>query len=109
MLYPTVNVVETGRAMTDRFGGYNHRDRIADGEFYMTENLTSDLYPLAASRRRRSVSAKLTNPQGLMAKDALVYADGDGLYYNGNRIEGVTLSTLPENNPKRLVSMGAYI
>ena len=109
MLYPTVNVIETGRAMTDRFGGYNHRDRIADGEFYMTENLTSDLYPLAASRRRRSVSAKLTNPQGLMAKDALVYADGDGLYYNGNKIEGVTLSTLSENNPKRLVSMGAYI
>ena len=109
MLYPTVNVIETGRAMTDRFGGYNHRDRIADGEFYMTENLTSDLYPLAASRRRRSVTASLISPSGLMAKDALVWADGDGLYYNGNKIEGVTLSTLPENNPKRLVSMGAYI
>lgn len=109
MLYPTLNTIETGRVMTDRFGGYNHNDRIADGEFYFTENLTTDLYPLAASRKKRGIISKLTAPSGMAVKDSLVYADGSSLYYNGNKVEGIVLSTLPENCPKTFVGMGAYL
>lgn len=109
MLYPTLNTIETGRVMTERFGGYNHNDRISESEFYYTANLTTDMYPLAASRKKRGIISKLTSPSGLAVKDSLVYADGSSLYYNGNRVEGITLSTLPENCPKKFVSMGAYL
>ena len=51
MLYPTLNTIETGRVMTERFGGYNHNDRISESEFYYTANLTTDMYPVAASRK----------------------------------------------------------
>lgn len=109
MLKPTINELPSYSQMTNAFGGYNHNLQINSGQFYDEQNMTSDFYPIAASRRKRSVTAKLTSPQGLIAKDSLLYVDGEKIYYNGNAVEGITLSTLPENNPKKLISMGAYV
>lgn len=109
MLYPTIKEIRTTSIMTEGFGGYNRNLRMPDGEFYDTKNLTNDFYPVLSSRRLRGSVAKLNNPSGMAVKDSLVYADGSDLFYNGKKVEGITLSTLEENCPKKFVSMGAYL
>ena len=96
--------------VVDVFGGYNHNLRIAEGEWYDEMNLSGDRYPLFSRRKARSTYASgLQSPQGMLAKDALAYVDGPRLFYNGFEVTGVTLSTDPEDCPKQLVSMGAYL
>ena len=109
MLYPNLQEIQVYNQMTTRFNGYNHSLKTMDGEFYETKNLTTDYYPLAASRQRRGTVAALASPQGLTAKDSLVYADGADLYYNGERVPGIVLSGIPDKQPKKFVSMGAYL
>ena len=48
MLKPVINELNTFSKMTTVFTGYDHNDRNNDGAFFDEENLTSDLYPLAA-------------------------------------------------------------
>ena len=109
MLYPGLNVLNTYKTVTDIFRGYRHNLNTMKGEFYETKNLTSDFYPILASRQKRGLLAKLNSPCGLAVSDGIVWADGANLFLNGEKIQGVVLSTLPENNPKRIVCMGAYI
>ena len=108
MQYPTLTEQATERQIIDVFGGYNHNLRIGDGEFYDERNLCSDDYPLLTTRRQRGVYASPTNPQGMIAKDALCYVDGSAFVINEKRIE-MNLSTAAEDCPKSLVSMGAYV
>ena len=108
MQYPTLTEQATTRQIIDVFGGYNHNLRIGDGEFYDERNLCSDDYPLLTTRRQRGVYASPTNPQGMIAKDALCYVDGSAFVINEKRIE-MNLSTAVEDCPKSLVSMGAYV
>ena len=108
MQYPTLTEQATTRQIIDVFGGYNHNLRIGDGEFYDERNLCSDDYPLLTTRRQRGVYASPTNPQGMIAKDALCYVDGSAFVINERRIE-MNLSTADEDCPKSLVSMGAYV
>lgn len=109
MLYPTLNSQNSTRSVISAFGGYHHRLRISEGEFYDMENLTSAQYPLLCSRPVRGVYASPNDPQGLIAKDALCYVDGDTLYINGDQVEGLVLDTTEAYQPKTLVSMGAYL
>lgn len=108
MQYPTLTEQATTRQIIDVFGGYNHNLRIGDGEFYDERNLCSDDYPLLTTRRQRGVYASPTNPQGMIAKDALCYVDGSKFVINGKEIE-MNLSTAAEDCPKSLVSIGAYV
>jgi hypothetical protein len=109
MRYPTLTVLPTSRDFVDVFAGYNHNLRIGEGEFYDMKNITSDEYPVLSPRKKRGVFASPTNhPAGLIAKDTLCYVDGSDLVLNGYPIE-MGLSTAEEDNPKQLVSMGAYI
>lgn len=108
MAYPYYTVVPQTRIQTETFGGYNHNLRILSGEWYDEGNLTSSYYPLFSQREKRGTIATLTNPQGMIAKDALMYVDGATLYYNGSAVSGVTLSTASDMIPKQIVSMGAY-
>ena len=108
MQYPSLTEQATTRQIIDVFGGYNHNLRIGDGEFYDERNLCSDDYPLLTTRRQRGVYASPTNPQGMIAKDALCYVDGSAFVINERRIE-MNLSTAAEDCPKSLVSMGAYV
>ena len=111
----------TSREMIDVFGGYNHNLRIGEGEFYDMKNLTSSDYPVLSTRPQRGIYAyldtdenipsgaiKVTNPQGLIEKNALCYVDGTDIVVNGHR-EDMQLSTDAAMCPKTLVSMGAYI
>lgn len=108
MRYPQLKELPTSREMVDVFRGYNHNLRISGGEFYDMENLTSDYYPVLSPRGTRGVYAKPASPQALIAKEALCYVDGADFVMGEQRVE-MGLSTAAEDNPKRLVSMGAYV
>ena len=110
MKLPALKRISTSRSMTDVFKGYNHNLRIGEGEFYDMTNLTSDDYPVLSPRRKRGVydpGGDLTTPKaasGMIAKDSLCYVDGSKFIINGYEID-MGLS----NDPKTLISMGAYI
>ena len=98
------------RAIIENFGGYNHNLKIGEGEWYMEKNLSSAHYPMFSQRQPRSRYADgVHSLEGLIAKDALAYVDGESLIYNGYPVSGIKLSTRAEDCPKQLVSMGAYI
>ena len=103
-----LNEIHTSRDMIDVFRGYNNNPRIGEGEFYDMKNLTSTNYPLITPRPKRGVFKTLTNPQGLIGKDSLCCVDGADFYINEHRVD-MELSTDPEDCPKTLISMGAYV
>ena len=108
MKYPKLTVQQSSRDMVDVFRGYNHNLRIGEGEFYDMKNMTSDFYPVMAPTSPRGLYASPEAPAGLIAKDALCYVDGADFVINGYHID-MGLSTDPEDCPKQLISMGAYV
>ncbi len=108
MLFPKLNEIATYKQNVDTFLGYNHNLRIRENEFYDMKNLTSTYYPVLSPRAKRGTYLTSSNPQGMIAKDALCYIDGQYFCMNEYRID-MGLSTAEEDNPKRLVSMGAYV
>ena len=108
MDFVKLNAVPASREMLSVFGGFNANCRIGGGEFAAMENLTSDHYPLLASRPRRGVYAQPENVQGLIARDSLCWVDGSKFVVNGYEVE-LGLSQREEDCPKNLVSMGAYV
>ena len=108
MRYVKLAAPETYREMVSVFGGYNGNCRIGNGEFAAMENLCSDRYPLASTRKKRGLFARPSNPQGLIARDGLCWVDGSQFVVNGYPVE-LGLSQRPEDCPKQLVSMGAYV
>ena len=104
MKYPYLQEISTSRQVIQQFGGYNHNLRISDGEFYDMKNLTSDYYPIAATRPPRGTYASPEKASGLIAKDSLCYVDGSQFVINEYRVE-MGLS----DTPKTMVSMGAYV
>jgi len=109
MHFPTLKAEESFREVLEVFGGYQHKLRTGEGEFYDMKNLTSDAYPVLSPRPPRGVYASPVAPQGMIAKDALCYVDGDTFFIAGHPVEGLTLSTAEADCPKTLVSMGAYV
>ena len=118
MEYPTLNVKQKSRQMSDAFLGYNHNLRIGDSEFYDMKNMTSDYYPVLAPRKQRGIFKDDVNARAIIYKDLIAekaevtanlpkepcYVDGSAFVIGGERIEmGLN------DEPKQLVSMGAYI
>lgn len=108
MKLPMLSPIGTTRELTNVFGGYNHNLRIGDGEFFDMQNLTSSDYPVISPRGKRGVYASPGAANGLIAKDALCYVDGGDLIINDYRV-AMGLSEAAEDNPKTLISMGAYV
>lgn len=108
MEYPLLNEQSRSRIVTETFRGYDHRLRILPGQWYDEENLTAAHYPLFSQRAKRGVVLYMDKPQGLLAKDALMYIDGSTVYYDGLPVAGISLSTDEDMLPKQMVSMGAY-
>lgn len=101
---PTLKSTQTERQYTDEFAGYNHNLRIKENEFYDMQNMTSDYYPILSPRAGRRVYAENINPKGLIAKDNLCYVDGKDFVIDKYHIDmGLN------DEPKNLVSMGAYV
>lgn len=105
MQFPTLTEQGQSREMISTFAGYDHNRSIAANAFYDMKNMSSDGYPLLQSRAKRGVVRQMETPQGILAKDAMAWADGGKLYYNGAEIVGLTLTECE----KQLVSMGAYL
>ena len=108
MRYPQLKAQATTRQMVDAFRGYNHNLRISDGEFFDMKNMTSDYYPVLSPRGKRGFYVKPASPQGLIAKDTICYVDGADFVMGEYRI-AMGLSVDPEDCPKQLISMGAYV
>ena len=85
MKLPYLNEISVSREFIVVFRGYNHNLRIGDGEFYDMKNLTSDKYPLLASRRLRGMCDTLTSPNGIIAKDSLCYVDGPDFFVGAQK------------------------
>lgn len=109
MKYPTLQELSASRQMIDAFGGYNHNLRIGDGEFYEMTNLTSSDYPVLSPRPKRGVYTSATNPQGIIAKDALFHVDNGKLYRNKQIYIQDSIMDLDTTTEKTLISMGAYL
>ena len=95
----------TSRDVVEVFGGYNHNLRIANSEFYDMKNLTSNEYPVLATRNKRGVVKQLNSCNGIAAKGKLAYVDGKKLIY------GDYVHEIPEltDGEKQLISFGAYL
>lgn len=72
------------RVTVSKFGGYDARRRAPLGSFARMENLTGDGYPTLSVREKRKTIAALDKPNGLAAKDSLIWVDGRTLYINGS-------------------------
>lgn len=108
MIYPTLTQNTRNRSAIEEFRGYNHNLRIGDGEFYDMENLTSDDYPVLSPRKARGIYSRPESPNGLIAKEKLGYVNGSKFVY-GDQVVEMNLSTAAADNPKELISMGAYV
>lgn len=108
MYYPTLNSSKGIRQVIDTFAGYNHNLKIQDGEFFETENLTCEYFPMLANRRKRgTLEQAFSKLQAVIAKEALYYVDNGSLYISGN--PSALMTGLQTSRPTQLVSMGAYI
>lgn len=92
------------RDIVDTFRGYNHNQRIGEGEFYEMTNMSSDNYPMASPRMPRGAIVTWGDCTGIIAKDELCRTDGTR-FFIGNYPYDMELSS----EPKQLISMGAYV
>ncbi|MBE6990208.1 MAG: hypothetical protein E7426_05635 [Ruminococcaceae bacterium] len=104
MFFPRLTAPALRRTAVTAFAGYDRRTPLQPGAFAHTENLCADGWPALTVRPRRAVAATLHRPNGLTAKDALIWVDGGTLYING-LATGLQLT----DGPKQLVGMGAYL
>lgn len=104
MNYPQLTPLPRQELTTGRFLGYNHHLRIADGEFYHMENLSSREFPLLAPRKKRGLYRRVPGATALLAKDKLCYTQGGTLVIGD---EVLDLGLAP--GEKQLLSMGAYL
>lgn len=103
-MLPYLNVIPTLEEHVDAFGGYNHNQRIGEGEFYDMENLASDAYPLATVRKKRCRYDLPNTVTGIVGKDSFCYADGSDFVVGEERIP-LDLA----DGEKTLISHGAYV
>lgn len=110
-----LNPIQQSRDIVQEFRGYNHNLRIAEGEFYDEQNMSSDFYPVMSPRKPR----EQTNTVGVNGLIAL----GKDLFYTTNRKlykrdeHGTSeelynfraISTVADNVPRSLIAFGAYI
>jgi len=85
------------------FAGLNHNLGAGDGDLWDMRNLTSDYYPLLATRQKRRLYQTLMQPYGIFSWDGLAWVDGTTFYYKGAAKGTVTATK------KTFAALGAYI
>ena len=93
--------IKTGKQT--KFAGLNQNEGAGDGELYRMKNLSSDWYPLLATRPKRMKFKTLTKGNGLFALKKLCWVDGTDFYYDG------TLKGQVADGKKRFASIGSMI
>ena len=93
------------------FEGYNHNLRSKASQFYDITNMTGDDYPVITTRGQRSdVLTYSSVPNGIFAKEGLLWVSGENLYYTSTTPTGqeTPVGTV-ENSKKQFASIGAYV
>jgi hypothetical protein len=111
MILPELNVLNERSKQYLDFKGYNHTNTISENEFYEMNNISCDLYPALSVRKPRGTVEEyntfpifdLEKPNGLSAKNGLVWVDGTTFFYDGFP-RGTVL-----DSKKQFASIGAYI
>lgn len=121
---PVLAGAPSQQILTDTFAGYNHNLKIADGEFYNTENLSTEMFPMLANRRKRGILTgvgghtfhglrAIIKKQGLywVETETVNGEDRGVLYANGVKVmeDPTTPLYLQTAKETQLVSMGSYI
>lgn len=109
MKYPYLQPTKQYEEMQQEFLGLNRGLRADPRQWRDTQNISPRDFPTLAPRQQRGIVKQLNAPSGILARDALVYVDGDTIYINDYPVTGLSLLTGEEHTPKQLVSMGAYI
>lgn len=104
MFFPMLKSTRLQRVTETKLPGLDRRESAATPGFREMENLCSEGYPALRTRPGRGLVETLKKPNGLLAKDALLWVDGKHLYMNGLEV-GPELT----DGEKNLVSMGAYV
>lgn len=89
----------------EAFGGYNHNLSAMDGEIYDMAGMTSDYYPILASRAARYLLRTLPaqkEPCGYYALDGELWACGSELFADGKKIADVS------DSQKVFATLGMY-
>lgn len=111
MQLPNMNEISRSEELTQSFPGLDRNLRGTEGSMSDMKNLTSDHYPLLAAREKRTMLDVLVKPNGLLAKDKLVWVDNRNLYYGGEDLTDhlIDVGVHLTDSEKQLVSMGAYV
>lgn len=92
----------------DVFYGYNNNLRVADGEFYNMQNLTSSYFPLLSTRHKRATTLVEGNDlQCIFGKRKFGYINDQKLYYGGAVVDGLEFPNI--DRERQVVSLGAYL
>ena len=105
MRLPEINGLSRSVDTNIEFRGINHNLFVGENEFFDTYNLCSTNYPVMTPRAARAYCGMLANAQGLYARGKIVWAADGKLYYGGEQVQGVTLTS----GEKQFVGMGAYV
>ena len=111
---PTLQEGRKSIRTTSTFTGYNRKEIISDGEMYDMKNLSGDLYPMMAPRKKRawtSFAAGNVNPAltGIDGRDQLTLIVGTKVYWNLGEVTGLSVSDSAGMCPKTIVNFGAYV
>jgi hypothetical protein len=111
---PELQVTQKNVLSTTTFLGYNHQEIIQDGEMYDMKNLSGDKYPLLSLRKKRAKTcfeyAGEEDPLlGINGRDQLTFILGSKVYWNFLEVEGLSVSTAENMQPKKIVNFGAYV
>ncbi len=82
MQLPSLKQLTRSRSSVNVFGGYHHAVGCAENECYEAHNLSARNYPALSPRLPRKRIASIEAPNGLYAKNGLLWVDGTTLYYN---------------------------
>lgn len=104
MRLPAMKYLEGNRKKTQvKFGGLNHTVGAKDGELWDMKNLTTDHYPVLASRMPRTKIMDMDVSGGILHWNKLCWIDAGDFYYDGERKGGV------EEQMHTLAAIGPYI
>ena len=87
------------------FGGYDHNLRIPDGSFYEMKNMTSDHYPVLASREQRGRMDTARPVQAIVSSHGLCRVEDGDFHLPGDLVIGMNLTS----GGKTLITMGGYV
>lgn len=103
-MLPRINYADSyGKDKQTAFGGLDRRLGAKDGAIAGMENMTADHFPVLSNRPKRYKVKTLTKANGFAARDALLWVDGTGFYYDGVRKGTV------EDSKKRFCFLNYYV